>query len=80
MVFMVTTMIFILAFPTMAGAMTGYSNNVSGFVENKSGNGSSLVSFSDYKGCQYVIWDASRINREEPFFGYFPDGSIEDCK
>lgn len=82
MVFMVTTMIFILAFPTMTGAMTGYSNNVSGFVEY----GSSWVPFSNFTGFQFVIWDASRIDLEEPYFAYFIPGlrgglsGIEKCK
>ncbi|CAO2653004.1 Nn.00g024150.m01.CDS01 [Neocucurbitaria sp. VM-36] len=60
MFFMITTMTFILAFPTFGSAMTGYSGNVKPFVPDQSGN---FVPFESFQFLLYVIHDGWRINK-----------------
>ena len=57
--FMVMTMIFALAFSTMAGSMTGYTPAVEGFVKSDNGD---LNRFSTSTNIAYVIHDGDRIN------------------
>lgn len=64
MVFMVTTMAFTIAFPTFAGAMTGYSANVQAYIEDRSGN---YVPFSNFRILYYTIHDGDRISRTKDF-------------
>ncbi|KAI1453737.1 hypothetical protein F4805DRAFT_442369 [Annulohypoxylon moriforme] len=59
MVFMIISMIFILVFPTLASAMTGYVPVNEAFVLGESGN---LIPFADFKAVAYVIHDGYRIN------------------
>ncbi|KAI1088581.1 hypothetical protein F5B19DRAFT_420375 [Rostrohypoxylon terebratum] len=59
MVFMIMTMIFVLVFPTIASAMTGYTPVNQAFVQGESGN---LVPFSDFKVVAYVVYDGDRVN------------------
>jgi len=58
MVFIVLTMAFVLAFPTLASAMTGYTANSASFVEDTAGN---LISFAQFKPLAYMIHDGWRI-------------------
>jgi len=58
MVFIILSMSFVLAFPTMASAMTGYTANSASFVPDHSGN---LISFSQFQPLVYVIHDGWRI-------------------
>ena len=64
MVFMITTMAFILAFPTFGSAMTGYSANVLSFVEDQSGNYAPL---NNYKQLYYTIEDGKRIGMSDGY-------------
>ncbi|KAI6083072.1 hypothetical protein F4821DRAFT_245572 [Hypoxylon rubiginosum] len=59
MVFMIMTMIFVLVFPTLASAMTGYTPVTKAFIQN---DGERLIPFSDFKVLAYVIHDGYRIN------------------
>lgn len=59
MVFMILTMIFVLAFPTLASAMTGYSANNEAVVKT---DDVKQVLFSEFKDLQYVIHDGDRVN------------------
>ncbi|KAI2464921.1 hypothetical protein F4781DRAFT_50200 [Annulohypoxylon bovei var. microspora] len=59
MLFMIVTMAFILIFPTLASAMTGYTPVNKAFIQGKSGN---LIPFSDFKAVAYVVHDGDRIN------------------
>lgn len=54
MIFMITSMVFIFAFPTLASAMTGYSANVQPFVQNS--DKSSLL-FNTFQPLYYVLHD-----------------------
>lgn len=49
---------FILAFPSLASAMTGYNVNTQAFVKGYSGQ---LIDFSDFKRVQGVIYDGWRV-------------------
>jgi hypothetical protein len=64
MMFMITTMAFILAFPTFGGAMTGYSANVQAFVEDQAEN---YVPFDSFQVLYYTIHDGDRINKTKDF-------------
>jgi hypothetical protein len=65
MVFMIATMAFILAFPTFASAMTGYSSNVSPFVPNAENNGT--IPFAMFQPLYYVIHDGDRIGKSKDY-------------
>lgn len=59
MVYVVCAAIFILAFPTLGSAMTGYQTNSGAFVR---GYGGELIKYSDFDFVAYVIHDGWRVN------------------
>jgi hypothetical protein len=61
MVFMTATMVFILAFPTLTSAMSGYDSNVASRVQDGENN---LVPFSAYSRVLYVVHDGWRIGQD----------------
>lgn len=61
MIFMVFTMTFILAFPTLTSAMSGYDANVASYVLDRN---DSFVPFKDFSRALYVIHDGWRINQD----------------
>lgn len=61
MTFMVTTLVFILIFPTFGSAMTGYSANVESYVQDASQN---YLPFSSFSYVFYVIHDGNRVGLE----------------
>jgi hypothetical protein len=69
MVFIIATMAFVLCFPTLGSAMTGYSSNVRSYVPDNTGN---FVPFSRFGLAAYVVEDGERINRTSPFYVSFP--------
>lgn len=60
MVFIILTMIFVLAFPTLSSAMTGYSANNRAMVNTI---GVTQAPFSQFLEVRYVIHDGDRINK-----------------
>jgi len=58
MVFIVLSMLFILVFPTLGSAMTGYSGNVVPRVPDDSGN---YIPFNNFSIVMYTIHDGERI-------------------
>ena len=58
--FIALSMLFVIAFPTLAGAMTGYTPAIQAFVRR---DDSSFVLFSELELTAYVIHDGARINR-----------------
>lgn len=58
MVFIVLSMIFILVFPTLGSAMTGYSGNVVPRIPDDSGN---YIPFNNFSIVMYTIHDGQRI-------------------
>lgn len=65
MTFMVATMIFILAFPTLLSAMSGYDSNVEATVQDSEGN---LIPFNKYTRVLYVIYDGWRIGQNGSYW------------
>lgn len=59
MFFMILTMTFVLAFPTLASAMTGYSANNQAWVKTDDVR---QVPFSQFERAQYVINDGNRVS------------------
>lgn len=64
MIYMITTMMFILAFPTFGSAMTGYKANVEAFIKDSTG---SYVPFTKFTFLYYTIHDGDRINLTSNF-------------
>ena len=64
MCFIVTTLLYVLAFPTLGSAMTGYSAAVEAYLPDKSGN---LIPFADWKLAACIIHDGRRINKSDNF-------------
>lgn len=58
MAFMSINMAFILAFPTMASAMTGYQQNAKAYVPDLTGN---YVPFSSAVQVLFIIHDGQRV-------------------
>jgi hypothetical protein len=58
-VWMIISACFVLAFPTILSAMTGYSVNIGSFVEVDNGN---LVPYSNFTLVRYIVHDAHRID------------------
>ena len=58
---MVAIMLFILAFPTLMSAMSGYDSNVVSRVQDGEDN---LVPFDKYVRVLYVIHDGWRVGEE----------------
>lgn len=59
MVFIIFNLMFVVAFPTIAGAMTGYSTNAKAYIPDPTGN---LIAYSDFVPVIFMIHDAERIN------------------
>jgi hypothetical protein len=65
MVFMTATMVFILAFPTLMSAMSGYDSNVGSRILDRKDN---LIPFSSLSRALYVIHDGWRINKTDDYW------------
>ncbi|KAH7160999.1 hypothetical protein EDB81DRAFT_783720 [Dactylonectria macrodidyma] len=59
MTFIIITMVYVLAWPTLASAMTGYTSASEAFVID---NYQNLISFSSFTPVAYVIHDGWRLN------------------
>ncbi|KAF5506281.1 hypothetical protein CGCS363_v005435 [Colletotrichum siamense] len=59
MVFMVVVAIFILLFPTLGSAMSGYQANSGAFIRGADGE---MLKFSDFDMIAYIIHDGERVN------------------
>jgi hypothetical protein len=64
MVSIITAMIYVLAWPTLASAMTGYTSASGAFVIDTAQN---LISFSSFVPVAYIIHDGWRIQRTGDF-------------
>lgn len=63
--FMILSMIFVLAFPTLASAMTGYANRVQAYVPDLDRN---FIRFNQFQLISHVIHDGARINLTDDFY------------
>ncbi|KAF2869436.1 hypothetical protein BDV95DRAFT_99821 [Massariosphaeria phaeospora] len=70
MTFIVTTMAFVLVFPTLGSAMTGYSSSVSAFIPdaNATEETRSLIPFRELEPVLYVVHDGWRINQGSNYY------------
>lgn len=56
-VWLIMSMLFIVAFPSMISAMSGYSANVEAFVRVEN----NMIQYSDFRIVRYIIHDAWRL-------------------
>ncbi|ROW17867.1 hypothetical protein VPNG_00864 [Cytospora leucostoma] len=59
MIFMIATMVFIMAFPTLASAMTGYTANNNAVIKFIDGT---QAPFTEFQKFEHIIHDGNRIN------------------
>lgn len=74
MVIVVLTMVFVMSWPTIAGAMTSYDNNTGSYVNRTD---DTQVPFSAFQPLLYVIHDGPRINLTDDFKVVWCNGSCE---
>jgi hypothetical protein len=66
MTFMVATMAFAIAFPTLASAMTGYTSLLTSFVpDHQDGN---MIQFKNMDLLLYTIHDGERVGLTNDYF------------
>jgi hypothetical protein len=58
-------MVFILAFPTLISAMSGYDSNVASRVLDRDNN---LIPFNNYSRVFYVLHDGWRIDPNSSYY------------
>lgn len=69
MAFMVFSFLFVMAFPTLAGAMTGYTATYAAFIEDDAGN---YARFATFHPIVYYITDNRyRIYNTTPLVPYY---------
>lgn len=78
MAFMIITMIFVMVFPTLAGAMTGYTANNEAVI--KFGNGTQTP-FGKFRQLVAIIHDGDRVNltAEYMVFQGSPQSQYDTC-
>lgn len=83
MIFIIVTMIFLMAFPTLVSAMTGYTGYSEAVVKLDDGF---QVPFSDFEQFYYIVHDGDRANltTEYKVFSQFDachyETCVHDCK
>ncbi|KAF2434612.1 hypothetical protein EJ08DRAFT_627574 [Tothia fuscella] len=65
MTWMILSASFIVAFPTLASAMSGYSGNSIAFVPDQSTN--DYLLWSDFQQVDYIVHDGERVNLVQNF-------------
>ena len=74
MVFMLFSMFFLISWPTIAGAMTGYTTLGRAFVLDQN---NSYISYSDFRPIAYMIHDGWRINQTGNYPVLFTNPSVK---
>lgn len=69
MLFIIFTMAYMIAFPTLASAMTGYTGKVGSFIPDKDRN---LIPFTGFQLVLFVIHDGERIGLESNYIVTLP--------
>lgn len=78
MAFIVFTMLFILIFPTLGSAMTGYSGNVEAYVPDSDNNN---ILFSSFRPLYYVVHDGNRVGLTDNYeVAAYPENGAHYCK
>jgi hypothetical protein len=65
MVFMISSMIYTLMFPTLASAATGYTTSVKAYVPDN--HDSNYIRFDQFELLLYVVHDGGRIEQPADF-------------
>jgi hypothetical protein len=73
MAYMILTIVFVLAFPTFASAMTGYSANVHPFV--RASGGSEYLPFASFQPLYFILHDGDRIGRGREYMVTDPENN-----
>ena len=71
----VLTMIYVLAWPTLASAMTGYTSALGSFVKDKQQN---FISFDKFVPVAYIIHDGWRVNFTTDFIVPFDSSPLSE--
>lgn len=74
MAFIITSIIFTLLWPTLAGSMTGYTPTSRAFMRDYTNN---LVQFDDICPVSFVVHDGERINKTNEYVISY--SSAQDC-
>jgi hypothetical protein len=61
MTFMVSSMIYIFSFPTLASAATGYTASIKAYVPDR--RNSNYIRFDQFALLLYIVHDGERINQ-----------------
>lgn len=79
MTFMIITMVFVMVFPTLASAMTGYTANNEAVI--KFGKGNQQTPFGTFRQLIAIIHDGSRVNLTDEYmvFRGSPQNQLETC-
>ncbi|KAF2730980.1 hypothetical protein EJ04DRAFT_584472 [Polyplosphaeria fusca] len=64
MTFVTFTMTYILFFPTLTSAMTGYSTDVQAYIPDSSKN---FLPFESFKPVLYIVHDGTRVNQTSDY-------------
>jgi len=68
--------LFVLAFPTLNDAMSGYNTNVSAFMEDRRGV---LLPWSDYRQVWFTIHDGERLGLQNPTYVAGTADDMAEC-
>lgn len=80
---MMLSTLYVLSFPTLMGALTGYITTYEAYIEDTSSN---LIKFSEFSPVKWIVWDAERVvgNYTKPLVVSQDDSSLskdlENCE
>ncbi|KAJ3961204.1 hypothetical protein N0V92_002086 [Colletotrichum tropicale] len=77
MIFMVLVAIFILLFPTLGSAMSGYQANSGAFIRGPDGE---MLKFADFDMIAYIIHDGDRVNLTKDYPVTFARSNYDNTK
>ncbi|KAH6626304.1 hypothetical protein B0J18DRAFT_137439 [Chaetomium sp. MPI-SDFR-AT-0129] len=75
-IFALLSLIFVLVFPTLAGAMTGYVMKTDPYVKDAPGEDGNYIRFDEFDFVAYVVHDAWRIGKTGDWLIPQPAGSF----
>jgi hypothetical protein len=74
---MLLSTMYVLSFPTLMGALTGYITTYEAYIEDISQN---LIEVSKFSGVQWIIWDSHRIGEyTKPLIATVDDSDLVDA-
>ncbi|KAI0886904.1 uncharacterized protein GGS22DRAFT_118950 [Annulohypoxylon maeteangense] len=77
MAFMILNMLFLIGWPTVASAMTGYTTAVKAFVPDYEGN---YIAYADFQPIAYIIHDGLRVNLTNDYMVPFLSTQLDSSK